>query len=62
MKQKEKDHPRGKCLYCVHCHLADPKRYDEDGERVYECLMIETELTYSHYALDCSQLYTGANE
>ncbi len=61
MKQKEKDHPKGACLYCVHCFLTDAMD-DATGERIYACLMMETELTKSHYAKECSQVYTGANE
>jgi hypothetical protein len=58
---KEKDHPRGACLYCVHCHLTNEFN-EETGERIYGCLMMETSLTKSHYTLECSQAYTEAND
>ncbi len=59
MKELANDHPRGACEGCAHCFLTDAIDA-ESGERLYACLMMSTELTYSHYALDCSQRYTEA--
>jgi hypothetical protein len=58
---KEQDHPKGGCLYCVHCRLTD-RVNPKTKERIYECLMMEKELTQSHWATDCPQCYTGTDE